>query len=214
MKKQFKLLRCNLLRLIILILFLSCGASLNLASQETNGSFWKPVPRNYEVMQSFEVESLVPMFLVGGFHAGIGYRYKKFRFRTSVINGGSFNVDGQALNRGRDGYERYYTWSPGFFFGYNVWKNLEIYTYYEHHTFKILNLLSAEEKHIPSNDFGLAASYQLFIGRYFYIQPGIHTYIRSSQQTVFSNDEVYEMPTLEITPVVRLGVRIFSRFNK
>jgi len=49
--------------------------------------------KSYDVNQALEVESLFPMFLTGGFHVGVGYRYKKFRVRASVINGGSYNAE-------------------------------------------------------------------------------------------------------------------------
>jgi hypothetical protein len=42
-----------------------------------------------------------------------------------------------------DGYKRYYTTSPGIFLGYNVWKNLEVYGYYERHTFEIEQLATS-----------------------------------------------------------------------
>jgi len=213
MKKSSRGILLNVTKLaftLSLFLFIQNREAI---SQDSTGTFWKPSPPNYEVVHALELESLAPMFFVGGFHAGIGYRYKKFRFRMSVIDGGTFNVDGQALNRGKTGYERYYTWSPGFFFGCNVWKNLEVYTYYENHTFKVKNLETLEERNIPSNDFGLALGYQFFIGRYFYIQPGLHSYIRAKAETEFTNGDIYKMPTMELTPVVRIGARVFSKFQ-
>ncbi|MGK7394704.1 MAG: hypothetical protein ACNS62_09025 [Candidatus Cyclobacteriaceae bacterium M3_2C_046] len=49
--------------------------------------------------------------------------------RVSLINGGDYNADLQSVEGAVDGYERYYTTSAGIFFGYNVWKNLEVYGY-------------------------------------------------------------------------------------
>ena len=89
---------------------------------QLKGTFFKRNPRNYEVKHAFEVESLVPMFFTGGYHVGVGYRYEHLRFRVSVINGGSYNAD-ITVGEVNDGYKRYYTTSPGFFLGYNVWKN-------------------------------------------------------------------------------------------
>jgi len=198
---------------IVLIIALVCVTTIILAQSGSNGgTFWKPNPRNYEVKQALEVESLVPMFFTGGYHFGVGYRYNKFRVRVSVINGGSYNADNQAVGETDEGYKRYYTTSPGFFLGYNVWKNLEVYGYYERHTFEIEQMESGEKQELPSNDFGIGVSYQLFIGRTFYIQPGIHTYLRSEQSIAFTNGGTYTIPTFEISPVVRLGVRLWRKY--
>ena len=198
---------------IVLIVALVCVATtISAQSDSTGGTFWKPNPRNYEVKQAFEVESLVPMFFTGGYHVGVGYRYNKFRVRVSVINGGTYNADLQAVSGTVDGYKRYYTTSPGFFLGYNVWKNLEIYGYYEKHTFEIEQMESGEKQDLPSNDFGIGVSYQFFIGRTFYIQPGVHTYFRSEQSIEFTDGGTYTIPTFEVSPVVRLGVRLWRKY--
>jgi hypothetical protein len=188
------------------------ATTISAQSNSTGGTFWKPNPRNYEVKQALEVESLVPMFFTGGYHFGVGYRYEKFRVRVSVINGGSYNADNQAAGETDEGYKRYYTTSPGFFLGYNVWKNLEVYGYYERHTFEIEQMESGEKQDLPSNDFGIGISYQFFIGRTFYIQPGVHTYFRSEQSIEFTDGATYSIPTFEISPVVRLGVRLWRKY--
>jgi hypothetical protein len=198
---------------IILLILLACLATtISGQSDSTSGTFLKPKPRNYEVKHAIEVESLVPMFFFGGYHIGVGYRYKHFRVRVSVINGGSYNADGQAVGEVDEGYKRYYTTSPGFFLGYNVWKNLEIYGYYERHTFKVEQMSTGETQNIPSNDFGIGISYQFFLGRVFYIQPGIHSYFRAEQSVSYSNHETYTIPTFELTPVVRIGARLWRKF--
>jgi hypothetical protein len=198
---------------IIFIVALVCIATtISAHPDSTGGTFWKPNPRNYEVKQALEVESLVPMFFTGGYHFGVGYRFNKFRVRVSVINGGSYNADNQAVGTTDEGYKRYYTTSPGFFFGYNVWKNLEVYGYYERHTFKIEQMETGVKQDLPSNDFGIGVSYQLFIGRTFYIQPGIHTYFRSGQSIGFTDGGTYTIPTFEVSPVVRLGVRLWRKY--
>jgi hypothetical protein len=56
---------------IALIVVLVCAANaLSAQSGLAGGNFWKPEPRNYEVKQAFEAESLVPMFFTGGYHFG------------------------------------------------------------------------------------------------------------------------------------------------
>ena len=92
---------------IVFIVVLACLATrLSAQSDSAKGTFWKPNPRNYEVKQALEVESLVPMFFTGGYHVGIGYRYDKFRVRVSVINGGTYNADMQAVSGTVEGYKR------------------------------------------------------------------------------------------------------------
>ena len=197
---------------LLIVALVFSAVTISAQSGSTGGTFWKPDPRNYEVKQSLEVESLVPMFFTGGYHFGVGYRYEKFRVRVSVINGGTYNADLQAVSGTVDGYKRYYTTSPGFFLGYNVWKNLEVYGYYERHTFEIEQMESGEKQDLPSNDFGIGVSYQFFIGRTFYIQPGVHTYFRAEQSIAFTNGGTYTIPTFEISPVVRLGARLWRKY--
>lgn len=186
--------------------------AISAQSDSTPESFWNPQPRNYDVKQAFEVESLVPMFITGGYHFAVCYRLDRFRFRASIINGGNYNADAQAVGKVDEGYKRYYTTSPGFFLGYNVWKNLEVYGYYERHTFEVEQMSTGEKQDIPSNDVGIGISYQFFIGRTFYVQPGIHSYFRSEKTASYSNSGIYTIPTFELSPVVRLGARLWRRY--
>jgi len=198
---------------IILFVVITTFATALAAQPDTaSATFWKPNPRNYEVKQAFEVESLVPMFFTGGYHFAVGYRYNKFRFRASVINGGTYNADAQAVGDVDEGYKRYYTTSPGFFFGYNVWKNLEVYGYYERHTFEVEQMATGEKKDLPSNDFGIGVSYQFFLGHTFYVQPGIHSYFRAQQSIAYANNGNYTIPTFELSPVVRIGARLWRKY--
>ncbi len=198
--------------IILFVALISFATTISAQSDSASGTFWKPIPRNYEVEQAFEVESLVPMFFTGGYHFAVCYRYNKFRFRASVINGGTYNADTQATGDVDEGYKRYYTTSPGFFFGYNVWKNLELYGYYERHTFEVEQMSTGEKQDLPSNDFGIGISYQFFFGRTFYIQPGIHSYFRAEQSINFANGGTYTIPTFELSPVVRIGARLWRKY--
>ena len=152
---------------IQLVMFSLTATTLLAQTNPLPGTFWHPNPRNYEVKQALEVESLVPMFLFGGYHFAVGYRYKKFRVRASVINGGTYNAETVGLNNSSPAFKRFYNTSPGIFFGYNVWKNLELYTYLESHTFGIQQQSTGITKDIKSIDTGLGVSYQFFIGRVF-----------------------------------------------
>jgi hypothetical protein len=178
----------------------------------TSGTFWNPIPANYDVRQAIEVESLVPMFFTGGFHFAVGYRYDKFRLRASVINGGSYNAEPAGIHNSSDEFKRFYRTSPGVFLGYNVWKNLEVYTFLEFHTFGIEQKSSGLQKNIRSNDFGGGISYQFFIGRYFYIQPGVHLYLRADKAADF-NEVQYNIPNADISVVLRLGIRLWREYK-
>jgi hypothetical protein len=118
---------------LIIVLLTIITTNLFAQTDAAKGTFWKPKPANYEVKQAIEVESLVPMFLTGGYHFAVCYRYKKFRLRASVINGGNYDAEPAGLTNSKADFKRYYKTSPGFFFGYNIWKNLELYTFLELH---------------------------------------------------------------------------------
>ncbi len=192
-------------------LFLLVTTISQAQNSTTAGTFWHPNPTNYKVKHAIEVESLVPMFLTGGYHFAVGYRYKRFRIRASIINGGTYNAETVGINNSSADFKRYYTTSPGVFFGYNVWKNLEIYTYLESHTFKITQKSTSEQQNLKSIDTGLGTSYQIFIGRYFYVQPGVHLYLRADKSANFGS-AVYNIPNADISPVIRLGVRLWKKY--
>jgi hypothetical protein len=199
------------LTVICILVLLNLKVFAQVETRET-GAFWKPDPSNYEVKQAVETESLFPMFFFGGWHIGIGYRYNNFRVRFSVINGGEYNADVQSVKGEIDGYKRYYTTSPGIFIGYNFWKNLELYGYYEKHKFDVIQLSSNETKEISSNDAGIGISFQFFIGRIFYIQPGIHIYFRAERSVTYSDNQTYSIPKVELTPIIRIGARFWKKY--
>lgn len=185
--------------------------NLRAQTDTLTNTFWHPKPANYEVKHAFEVESLVPMFFTGGYHFAVGYRYKKFRLRASIINGGTYDAEKAGIKNSSPEFKRYYTTSPGFFFGYNVWKNLELYTYLEFHTFEITQTSSGNKQDIHSTDTGLGISYQFFIGRHFYVQPGLHLYVRTDKRADFNGVE-YNIPNADFSPVVRLGARLWRKY--
>jgi len=160
--------------------------------------------------QALEVESLFPMFITGGFHVGVGYRYDRFRIRASVINGGSYNAEKAGVNNSAETFKRYYKTSPGIFLGYNVWKNLEIYTYFEFHTFEIEQKSTEIKKDLFSLDSGGGVGYQFFIGKSFYVQPAFHVYYRKSKSLDFDGI-TYEIPNVDLSPVIRIGYRFWRK---
>lgn len=149
------------------------------------------------------------MFITGGFHVAAGYRYEKFRVRMSVINGGSYNAETAGVN-GLSDFKRYYKTSPGFFAGYSVWKNLEVYAFVELHTFEIEQKSTGARKDLFSVDFGGGVGYQFFLGRRFYLQPAFHVYLRTDKSLNFG-DATYSVPNVDLAPVIRVGYRFWSR---
>ncbi|NIJ52595.1 hypothetical protein [Dyadobacter arcticus] len=196
-----------------LLLFMLFVATCNVSAQNepSTGTFWHPNPAVYDVKHALEIESLVPMFLTGGYHFALGYRYKKFRIRASVINGGTYNAETAGLKNSSAEFKRYYTTSPGVFLGYNVWKNLEVYTYLEFHTFEITQKSTGMKKDLKSTDSGLGVSYQFFIGKIFYVQPGLHLYLRSNNSVNFG-DATYNIPNADVSPVIRIGARLWKKY--
>lgn len=191
--------------------FIMIATSIYAQSDSTKGTFFKPIPRNYEVNQAFEVESLFPMFITGGYHLGLGYRYDKFRFRVSVINGGTYNAEPTGTKNSWPDFKRYYKTSPGFFLGYNVWRNLEVYSFLELHTFEIEQASTGIKRDIHSTDFGGGISYQFFFGRHVYLQPGFHIYLRGDNSADF-NGTIYNIPNVDLAPVIRVGYRFWSKY--
>ncbi|MBP1618934.1 MAG: hypothetical protein H6Q14_2761 [Bacteroidetes bacterium] len=194
------------------ILFVLCTlAGVQVFSQETarDSSSLHPSECHFKGKQALEVESLFPMFITGGFHLGVGYRLDKFRIRASVINGGSYNAEEAGVNHSPD-FKRHYKTSPGIFLGYNVWKNLELYTYLELHTFEIEQKNTGIKKDLFSIDTGGGVGYQFFVWKGAYVQPAFHVYLRKSKSLDFG-DAVYKISTVDLSPVIRIGYRFWSK---
>jgi len=209
--KVFSLKPQNQMKSILVLILSFLLTSNSFAQTQSYPSFFHPNPPYYTVKHALEVESLFPMFLYGGFHGAVGYRYKKFRVRFSVINGGTYNAENAGINNNSGHFKRFYKTSPGIFLGYNVWRNLDVYTYLESHTFSIEQRSTGVKHDIKSIDYGLATSYQLFIGPIFYVQPGLHLYLRKANSSTF-DDEVYHIPTADFSVVVRVGARLWSKY--
>jgi hypothetical protein len=191
----------------VLIIF----SSHTIAKANVEADTTSPPPPSCDVQQAVEGESLFPMFFTGGYHACAAYRYKDFRVRVSVINGGTYDAEPAGITNAKGSFKRYYKTSPGLFLGYNIWKNLEIYTFFEGHTFQIEHKSTGLKKEIKSLDVGGGISYQFFIGRIFYVQPGIHLYLRERRSVQFAN-EAYRIPAADLAPVIRIGFRLWERY--
>lgn len=177
-----------------------------------SGTYAPPLPAQAPLTQAvraLEFESLFPMFFSGGYHLCLAYRYEQFRVRVSVINGGSYDAEPAGQPNAKGDFQRYYKTSPGLFLGYNVWKGLEIYTFLEGHTFSIEQRSTGLRQDLRSLDFGGGVSYQFFIGRVLYIQPGAHIYLRERKTLQFA-DQTYTIPGMDIAPVIRIGIRLWE----
>lgn len=159
--------------------------------------------------QALEVESLFPMFFTGGFHIGAGYRYERFRVRVSLINGGDYNAEKAGVNNSSRDFKRYYKTSPGIFFGYNVWKNLELYGFVELHKFEVEQRSSGIKKDLHSTDYGGGIGYQFFLWKGLYLQPAFHVYCRKDKSLDFG-DVQYKIPNVDLSPVIRIGYRFWN----
>jgi hypothetical protein len=138
-----------ILMMLLYIITASIWGQTNTSEKRNSNEVTKS---SYNVNQAFEIESLVPMFFTGGYHLCIGYRYEKVRIRVSVINGGTYDAEPAGLKNSSSDFKRYYRTSPGVFLGYNVWENLEVYSYLELHTFAIEEKKTGVQKDLKSAD--------------------------------------------------------------
>lgn len=197
--------------LFAIVLMLMSNAKAQLRNQDSTDSSGVILPASYRVKQALEIESLVPMFITGGYHFALCYRYKKFRIRASVINGGTYDAEPAGIKNSSAQFKRYYKTSPGLFLGYNIWRNLELYTYIERHTFEIEQKSTGLRQDMYSTDFGCAISYQFFITRFLYVQPGLHLYLRKGNELNF-NGTIYNIPNADFSPVLRIGIRYWKKY--
>jgi hypothetical protein len=130
---------------------------------------------------------------------------------VSVINGGDYDAEPAGTENSSGDFKRYYKTSPGLFLGYNIWKNLEAYSFLEFHTFEIEQKSTGLKKDVHSTDFGGGVSYQFFFGRHVYLQPGFHIYLRKDNSTVLNNTS-YHIPNVDLAPVIRVGYRFWSKY--
>ena len=183
------------------------ASTVSATAQTDSVNVW---PRDAAIAQhAIEVESLFPMFFTGGYHFGIGYRHDRLRLRVSVISGGSYDAEPAGIGNSSNDFERRYRPSPGIFLGYNPWRGLETYTYLELHTFEIVQKSSGQTRRIHSTDVGGGVSYQLFLWRGLYLQPGMHVYLRTDHSAAF-NGQTYRIPNVDLSPVIRVGYRLWS----
>ena len=86
---------------------------------------------------------------------------------------------------------------------------MEIYGYTEFYTFQIEQKSTKIKKDLFSFDAGGGIGYQFFIGKIFYIQPAFHIYCRKFQSIDFDGIG-YQIPNIDLSPVIRVGCRFWS----
>jgi hypothetical protein len=128
--------------------------------------------QHYTVLLIASLLMTIPALAQIDTNAALGYRYRKFRFRISVLNGGRLNTERIGISNSSPEFERYYKTSPGFSFGYNLHKHLELFAFVGLNTFAIEQQSSGIKKNIRSNDVGGGISYQ-----FFFSQPPSHFWI-------------------------------------
>ena len=161
---------------------------------------------------AIEIESLVPMFFYGGYHAAVAFRFDRFRVRASIINSGSYDAEPAGLVNSSPHFSRYYdNGSCGVFFDYfpfsdPLFGGLHVYAFFESHQWRIVNNDTKQSAAMHTFDVGPGLGYQLLFWNLLYIQPGIHFYFRSAPP-IDVGGEQYTIPSIDFSPVLRIGVR-------
>ena len=182
--------------LIIVIVYMTVMSTQSVFAEEARST-----------NRHIEIESLVPMFFYDGYHAAVGYRLNDFRIRASILYGGDYDAEPAGISNSKDQFSRYYDHgSWGVFFGYFVWKNLELYAFAEHHEWRIKNKGDSATASMRTFDIGPGVGYQFFFQDHFYIQPAFHVYFRGKETAVVGNKD-YTIPAIDQSVVLRLGYR-------
>jgi hypothetical protein len=126
----------------------------------------------------------------------------------SKIGTGTYNSE----VKNKDFYRIETKGTLGFFAGFNVWKNLEMYVFTDLQVFDVKQKSTKEVKRMNAVTPGLGVEYQFFIGRYLYNQPALHIYVRGIQSIQFSDNTNYSISTFDFTPLVRIGIRPWKKF--
>jgi hypothetical protein len=157
---------------------------------------------------TWQVESLVPMFFFGGYHAAVGYRQGNFRIRASVIYGGDYDAEQAGADNSANAFKRFYDQgSYGVFGDYFIWKGLHAFVFVESHNWIIESKGNDARNTMSTIDYGPGIGYQFYIGDRFYIQPAIHLYFRDSK-TISVGNETYSIPSMDRSFVLRLGYNL------
>lgn len=149
----------------------------------------------------YEIESLFPMYFMGGYHMAAGVRWKDLRVRASCIDGGHYEYEPN--NRQ---FERNLGTGCGIFFGYFLWKYLHAYFYIEAQNYIVSNRDTHDSVRFDVVDIGPGLGYQYFIYKKIYIQPAAHLYWREKQQKLVGGTR-YTLRNIDVSPTIRIGYR-------
>lgn len=149
----------------------------------------------------FEIESLFPMYFYGGSHLAVGVRGGDVRMRVSCIDGGRYDYE-----PGNPIFERNLGTGCGVFLGYFFAPNWEIYLFVEKQNYVVTNRGNRAAQRFDVIDVGPGIGYQYFLTRNVYVQPALHLYWRTSQDSVIGGTN-YSLRETDLSPVIRVGVQ-------
>lgn len=182
---------------IVLLLVLATGVLTNIlvstagaATNDTQESPWV-----------YEVESLFPMYFMGGYHMAAGVRWKDLRVRASCIDGGHYDYEPNNKH-----FERNLGSGCGIFFGYFLWRNLHAYVYVEAQNYIVSDRDTHASKRFDVIDIGPGLGYQYFFYKNIYIQPAAHLYWRQKQQKLVGGT-LFTLRNIDVSPTIRIGYR-------
>ena len=149
----------------------------------------------------YELESLAPIYLFGGYHIAAGVRFGNIRLRTSCIDGGDYDYEPHNPD-----FERNLGTGCGLFAGYFFSSHWHAYLYVEKQSYIVTNRLNGASETFDVIDVGPGIGYQFFMGKNVYLQPALHLYWRRSQTKTIGGKS-YTLRETDISPTVRIGYR-------
>lgn len=148
-----------------------------------------------------EVESLFPMFLMGGYHLAIGVRKDQWRLRASCIDGGNYNYEPNS-----SAFKRNLGKGCGIFLGYFFSPGWHAYLFIERQEYIVTRRDTGTSATFPVTDIGPGIGYQYFFNKKIYLQPALHLYWRKDAKKNIGGIN-YTLPNFDFSPTLRLGYR-------
>ena len=146
-----------------------------------------------------EVESLFPMFLMGGYHLAIGVRKGQWRLRASCIDGGNYDYEPN-----NSMFKRNLGKGCGLFLGYFFSQGWHAYLFVERQEYTVTRRDTGIHATFPVTDIGPGIGYQYFFDKNIYLQPALHLYWRKSARKTIGGID-YSLPNFDFSPTLRLG---------
>lgn len=153
----------------------------------------------------FEVETQLPCFIAGGYHASFGVRYGAFRMRAEVQNSGTVNFGQFALAGKTSDYKRYVDdVSAGVNIDYYISSRLFVSGSVYSRNWNIHHDASGAEKQLRTLDFAIGAGYQYYVYNNWYVQAAFGATFRKEKTISFANTK-YTIGSTDILPMLRVG---------